>query len=239
MNNLKTLLMLVFLTAGTVNLYAHALWIETSSSGKKGQPHEVKVFYGEYAAKELEETGKWYSDLKDFALWLTVPGKEKVKLNTTAGTNFYSASFTPEQDGVYLLTVSHEAKDLGGTTKYEFSSVAAVAVGRSNAIDHLSIPNSINVAANEAKTYKVNSPVQLKAVLNGRPAANKPVSVFSPEGWSKEFITDAHGGISFIPLWPGTYVLELSSFEKTNGEHNGQKFTAVWQGATSSIGVTR
>src|SRR5690349_17315106 len=150
MNKLKLLLLLIFFSIGTVQLHAHALWIETASTGKKGQAQDVKVFYGEYASKELEETGKWYSDVKDFTLWLTVPGKEKVQLNTTAGTNFFSASFTPEEDGIYLLTVSHEAKDLGGATKYEFSSVAAVAVGKSNTVDHLSIPNSIKVAANEA-----------------------------------------------------------------------------------------
>jgi uncharacterized GH25 family protein len=239
MNKLKSLLLLIFFSIGTVQLHAHALWIETASTGKKGQAQDVKVFYGEYASKELEETGKWYSDVKDFTLWLTVPGKEKVKLNTTAGTNFFSARFTPEEDGIYLLTVSHEAKDLGGTTKYEFSSVAAVAVGKSNTVDHLSIPNSIKVAANEAKNYKVNSPVQLKAVLNGHPVANKPVSVFSPEGWSKEFTTDANGSVSFTPLWPGRYVLELSNFEKTSGEHNGQNYTAAWQGATSSFEVTK
>lgn len=239
MKNLKSLFLLIFFSIGTMQLYAHALWIETTSTGKKGQAQDVKIFYGEYASKELEETEKWYSDVKYFTLWLTVPGKEKVKLSTTAGANFYSASFTPENDGVYLLTVSHEAKDLGGTTKYEFSSVAAVAVGKINAVNHLSIPNSIKVAANEAKTYKANSPVQLKAILNGQPLANKPVSVFSPEGWSKEFTTDANGNISFIPIWPGRYVLELSNFEKTTGEHNGQSYTAAWQGSTSSFEVTK
>lgn len=240
MNNLKSLLLLlIFLSVGAVELQAHALWIETASTAKKGHAQSVKVFYGEYATKELEEIGKWYSDVKDFTLWLTVPGKEKVKLSTVAGTNFYSASFTPDEDGIYLLTVSHEAKDLGGTTKYEFSSVAAVAVGKSNAVDHASIPNSINVAANEAKNYKVNSPVQLKAVLNGQPVANKPVSIFSPEGWSKEFTTDDNGSISFTPQWPGRYVLELSNFEKVNGEHNGQSYTAAWQGATSSFEVVK
>lgn len=239
MKNLKALLILLFLSTATSQLHAHALWIETASTGKQGQAQEVKIFYGEYASKELEEAGQWYSDVKDFTLWLTSPGKEKVKLNTTAGANFYSASFTPENDGVYYLTVSHEAKDLGGTTKYEFSSVAAVAVGKIDVVNHTLIPNSIKVAANEAKAYKVNTPVQIKAMLNGQPVANKPVSVFSPEGWSKELKTDANGNISFRPIWPGRYVLELSNFEKTSGEHNGQNFSAAWQGSTCSFVVNK
>ncbi|MGV3705500.1 MAG: DUF4198 domain-containing protein [Arcticibacter sp.] len=239
MKNLRSFLLLLLFSTGTVQLFAHALWIETPGTGKKGQPQEVKIFYGEYASNEREQLSEWYSDVKEFTLWLTAPGKEKVQLSKTPGADFYSASFIPEQDGVYLLTVSHVAKDLGGTTKYEFSSVAAVAVGKTSVVDHRSIPNTINVLAGEARTYKMNATVQLKAVLNGQPLANKPVSVFSPEGWSKEFITDANGHVAFTPLWPGRYVLELSNFEKTTGTHNGQTYTAAWQGATSSLEVSK
>lgn len=239
MKNLKTLLVLLFLSTVTSQLYAHALWIETASTGKKGQAHEIKVFYGEYASKELEETGKWYSDVKDFTLWLTAPGKEKIKLTTTAGANFFSASFTPESDGVYFLTVSHEAKDLGGSTKYEFSSVAAVAVGKINAVNHLLIPNAVKMATSEAKIFKINTPVQMKVIVNGQPVANKPVSVFSPEGWSRDFKTDTNGNLSFTPIWLGRYVLELSHFEKTSGEHNGKEYSAAWQGSTYSFEVSK
>lgn len=239
MKKLKPILLLILLSMSAVQLSAHALWIETKSTGKKGVAQEVKIFYGEYASNERDEIAKWYSDVKDFTLWLSAPGKEKIKLNTTGGTNFYSASFTPEQDGVYLLTVSHEAKDLGGTTKYEFSSVAAVSVGNVNLINAQAVPNAIKVVANEARIYKINAPVQLTAVSNGKPVPNKPVSVFSPEGWTKEFMTDANGRVSFTPIWPGRYVLEFSNFEKTAGEHRGQSYTALWQGATSSIEVIK
>lgn len=239
MNKLRlaVLTALFFLSAN--QLLAHALWIEAKSTGKVGQAQEVKVFYGEYATNEREETGKWYSDVKDFTLWLTAPGKEKIKLTTVPGENFYSASFTPEKDGIYHLTVSHVAKELGGTTKYEFLSVASVAVGKVNAIDLGPVTNSLKVSANEAKTYKTNVPVQIKALLNGQPLAKKHVSVFSPEGWSKEYTTDENGSLSFSPIWPGRYVLEVSNFEKVSGDHNGKTFSASWQGATSSFEVSK
>lgn len=234
---MRALLIAVCMFLGTPVMFAHALWIETKTQGKIGQAEEVKIYYGEYATNEREEISKWYSDVKEFSLWLSAPGKEKVKLTTTAGSNFFSASFTPDKEGLYILTVSHEAKELGGTTKYTFSSVATVNVGKLNAIEQQQLPNTLKVAVNEAKIYKVNAPVNLKAVLDGKPLANKHISVFTPQGWSKEFTTDANGVVAFEPLWPGRYVLEVSNFEKVAGEHNGKKYEAAWQGATSSFEV--
>ncbi|RZK88275.1 MAG: hypothetical protein EOO98_12620 [Pedobacter sp.] len=154
-------------------------------------------------------------------------------------SNFYSATFIPEGNGLYIVSVVHEAKELGGTTKYEFSSVAGVAVGPVNTVDLTAIPNTLKVAVSEAKNYKINTLVQLKATHNNKPLANKHVSVFSPEGWTKEFTTDENGAISFSPAWPGRYVLEVSTHEKVKGEHNGKSYTAAWQGSTSSFEVDK
>lgn len=236
---MKTLLLAVFLTFGTSQLFAHALWIETAWSGKVGQSQEVKVYYGEYAENEREETAKWYSDVKDFTLWLTAPGKEKIKLTTTPGDNFYVASFTPEANGQYVLTVSHEAKELGGTTKYEFIATAIVTVGKPGAVNHAAIPVSLNVHTAEGKIYKTNAAVQIKAVANGKALAKTAVSIFSPEGWSKVVTTDENGSATFSPVWPGRYVVEVSAREKKEGTHNGKAYTAAWQGATSSFEVSK
>lgn len=237
MKHLKSILLVVLFSLGANHLFAHALWIETKTTGKAGQAQEIKVFYGEFANNEREEISKWYSDVKDFTLWLTAPGKEKIQLNKTEGNSFYSASFIPENDGLYIISVTHEAKELGGTTKYEFSSVATVAVGKATAINHELIPNLIKVSVNEAKIFKVNSPVQLKAILNNKPFANKPVLLFSSEGWSKQFTTDQNGNLTVHPIWPGRYVLEISNFENISGDHHGKSYTAIWQGSTSSFEV--
>nr|WP_121270298.1 DUF4198 domain-containing protein [Pedobacter schmidteae] len=236
---MKSLLLALLFTLGTTQLFAHALWIETESNGKTGQAQQIKVYYGEYATNEREETSKWYSDVKEFTLWLSAPGKEKIKLTTIPGDNFYSATFTPEKAGQYILTVSHEAKELGGTTKYEFLSTAIVTVGKSAAINYDAIPTALKVHTTESKIYKINTSLQIKAVANGKPLAKTAISVFSPEGWSKEITTDENGLITFKPIWPGRYVIEVSAREKTEGTHNGKTYTTAWQGATSSFEVTK
>lgn len=95
----RSLLFTLLAIFSTGQLFAHALWIETNTIGKSGQQHEIKVFYGEYVNNEKEKIEKWYSDVKDFSLWLTAPGKEKVKLNTIAKDDYFSANFTPEKEG--------------------------------------------------------------------------------------------------------------------------------------------
>lgn len=239
MNYLKSLLIVLLTAMGTNQVFAHALWIETDVNGKLNAKHEVKIFYGEYVANERDSVQKWYSDVRDFTLWLTTPKNEKIKLETKAGANYYGANFTPTQEGVYLLTVVHEAKELGGTTKYEFSSVAPVAVGKNAIISGSAIANPLHAIATEAKVYKVNSAVKVNAYLNGTAAQGKTVTVFSPEGWSKDFTVSADGTIEFLPLWPGRYVLEASNYEEKSGQHNGKAYTAAWQGATSSFVVSK
>ena len=111
-----TLSLLLFLTSYT-QILAHALWIETNTTGKIGQKQEVKIYFGEYAVDERDSVTKWYSNVKDFTIWIVAPDKQKVQLSTTAAVNYYQTSFTPDNEGVYTLMIAYEAKDLGGTTK--------------------------------------------------------------------------------------------------------------------------
>ena len=120
MKNIKIIVTALLLILASNATFAHALWIETASSGKLGQKHAVKVFYGEFVANERDSVAKWYSDVKDFSLWLVGPDQKKVQLSLTPGTNYIETSFTPEQNGGYTLLISHEAKELGGATKYHF-----------------------------------------------------------------------------------------------------------------------
>ncbi|RZL20207.1 MAG: DUF4198 domain-containing protein [Pedobacter sp.] len=236
MKNIKIIIAALILCLTYSGAFAHALWIETSSSGKSGQKHTVKVFYGEFVTGERDSVAKWYSDVKDFSLWLVGPNHEKVQLNLTPGTNYLESSFVPDQDGGYTLLVSHEAKELGGATKYHFLSSATVSVGKT-------LPeigdntNALTVYTEDLLSAKKNKPLQLKALLKGAPAAGKAITVFSSNGWSKELLTDSNGSARFTPLWPGQYVVEVSDTDKTPGQHYGKDFKATWKGATYSFEI--
>jgi len=135
------------------------------------------------------------------------------------------------------LMVSHEAAELGGTTKYHFISSAHVTVGKIRRVDASQNANSLKVYAENHEVFKKNKAVKLYAQLNGQPLANKSVNVASSEGWAKEFKTDENGVIEFSPLWPGRYVAEAQNYEEVAGTHNNKNYDASWIGSTFSFEV--
>ncbi|WP_367868468.1 DUF4198 domain-containing protein [Pedobacter sp. WC2423] len=219
----------------TSKISAHALWIETGNTGKIGQPQTVKVYYGEYVANERENVSKWYSDVKDFTLWLVGPDQQRTQLKLTADSNSFTSSFTPDKNGAYNLEVSHEARELGGTTKYHFLASTHVNVGKTSTV--AANTNVLNLKPDNSAPVKVNQTIKLTASLNKEAAKAKTVTIFSPSGWSKETKTDENGHVQFTPVWPGRYVIEVAEFQKVKGEHQGKAYEAIWQGATYSFEV--
>lgn len=211
---------------------AHALWIETNPVGKKNLSHRVSVFYGEYAEQEIDPVDKWYSDVRDFELWLTGPDQHRVKLEVKRENDRFTAYFTPEQEGVYWLTVLHGAKDLGGKTKYEFSSAASVSVGAAVAQTVPPLPFAVSLLSGVSKR---NGEVVASVLLDGKPLADASVEVMGPEGWSKAFKTDAEGRVRFPAIWKGNYVLEATRMSPQTGEWQGNTHTQVWQGTTTFL----
>lgn len=236
MKKITFLALTLLLSFVTTSIFAHALWIETASSGKIGQKQTVKVFYGEYVANERDSVAKWYSDVREFTLWLVGPDQKKTQLTLTPGVNHFEASFTPEQNGAFTILVSHEAKELGGTTKYHFLSSADVLVGKVKP-ETLQNPNVLRLHVDDAVAAKLNKPLQLKAFLKDAAAKGKTVSVFSPNGWAKELKTNDEGVVEFTPLWAGRYVFEVTDMDKTPGQHNGKDYKAAWKGATYSFEI--
>ncbi|WP_333865296.1 DUF4198 domain-containing protein [Sphingobacterium sp.] len=217
--------------------HAHALWIESSSYGTLNQTHEVKVYYGEFATNERDQVDKWYSDVKDFSLMLHAPGKEPVNLQLTNEGDHFSGSFQPTSAGTYFLSIVKAPKDLGGKTKYEFSSLVPVLVGKPAALDYNSVKNPLQIELLGTTNVKKGQPVQAKITSFGKAVPQAKVSVFSTTGWGKEFVTDENGILTFDAIWSGPYVLEASTFTETAGEHEGKPYASAWQGSTTFVTI--
>lgn len=108
--------------------FGHALWIETPPSGLVNKPHIVHIFYGEFAEQEKDHPQKWYSDVRDFTLFLIDESGTMESLKVSADSLGYTSSFTPSKAGLYKLYISKAAKDVGGTTLYHFTATAFVQV---------------------------------------------------------------------------------------------------------------
>lgn len=217
--------------------YAHALWIESAPYGAVNQSHEIKVYYGEYVTNERDLIEKWYSDVKDFTLLLHAPGKAPVQVQLTNKGDHFSGSFQPAEQGTYFLSVVKAPKDLGGKTKYEFSSLVPVVVGKSGKLDYSAIKNPLQVELQNSTNAKKGASLQAKVTSEGKVVPHAKVSVFSSTGWGKEFVADVNGVVTFDALWSGAYVLEASTFVEKAGEHGGKPYASSWQGSTTFFEV--
>ncbi|WP_400193272.1 DUF4198 domain-containing protein [Hymenobacter sp. B81] len=234
---MKTLILflagLAAILVGTSTATAHAIWIESPTKATKHKAHEVKIVYGDYAEGVVEPTAKWYSDLKTLEVWVTGPAQQKTRLTLTDAGTHLVASFVPEADGLYYLSTVHATRELGGSTKYEFSSVTPVLVGRgAAALAPPAQPLAIVVAP---RAYKANEPVEAQVWKAGQVFKNGKVELMSPEGWVKTVQTDANGKLVFTPKLKGSYVLEASDYQEQAGEWHQKKYTHFWQGSTTRI----
>lgn len=233
MKNAFTIISLIFITLS--NIYAHNIWIETSTIGKQGKSQSVKVFLGGYGESERDSTKNWFSNTKEFTLWLTSPDGTKKQLTTKAEAIYFEASFTPDKDGVYTLSLSHEVGEVFGSTKYHYFAASQVKVGNSNAGQtNLASANDLNIQT--ISPLVVAKPATLNVQYKNQNLDKDHASIGAPSGWAK-VLEVSKGSLTFDAIWAGLYVAEVSHAEKTEGSLNGKDFKCVQYVATYSFEV--
>lgn len=216
---MKTILINLFTFFIVLSASAHAVFIETSLKGNKGKIHTVKVVYGEPDEHELISKWWWYKDGTQITLTLIKPDGSTAALITTAQGDHLLASFTPDQEGVYHITLKKDTdRKEGAKTQYQINAIATIQVGNST------IGNTATTIDNELFVFTNNIVSKNKKELSltlfekGKPAANTAVQIIAPSGWIKWLQTNDQGIIKFTPEWTGKYFAEVSKREKATGQ---------------------
>lgn len=237
---MKKFLFSVLLCCSLQSLFAHAIWIETVTSGKIGQSQEVKVFLGEYAGNERDSIEHWFSNMKDFTLYLVKPDGQKEKLTCTPNGNYFTATFTPAVAGTHLLTIDHTVQEVYSGSKIHYYAMGLVKVNNAlNGVDNVKEHTDFSLLTNFQKSNKLNQPATVQlSYKKGIPAAGE-VTVQSPEGWTKAIKAGPAGNITFSPAWKGRYMLEGTFTETASGQHEGKDFNKVWHCVTYCMDVEK
>ncbi|MGQ7946839.1 DUF4198 domain-containing protein [Flavobacterium sp. WC2509] len=237
-NSLQKVLFVILTLLFSASTFAHALWIETKAIGTKGKAQKIDIYFGEFSDKDITKTAKWFSDIKDFSLVLITPSKKEIKLTSTALEDKYQASFIPDEEGVYTVTMHHTVKDVYGTMKLDYNSSATVTVGNpSKGNEATANTNIISLFSKEITAAKKNGKITVNALYDAKIAKSQKMKVIAPNGWEKELWSNENGEISFTPLWSGNYMVEFAYTEKSEGEYNGKKYNEIWKMATYFIAV--
>lgn len=233
MNRIAVFILCLFLLPGILNhLSAHALFVDTAPEGKSGDVQEVTIFYAEPDGKR-EAIEDWWADVSEFSLWLNLPDGTQKELDVTANGDHFTARFTPDDSGLYLLTISHRVDELAGKTQYVFNASAQVVVGKKSQDSKLGESMDQLVLIDGIDRLKNNKQVSLNYFLDNQPAKNATLSIFSPSGWTLKVQTQSDGKATFVPEWKGTYLIE--GFHKS--EVTGKPYEEVVQIYTTQLEV--
>lgn len=228
----KIFLFLAFFTLSISSAFAHAVWLETSSTGKKGQAQDVKIFFGEYTTGDISATKKWFSNLKDFSLILTAPDGSKTQLNATADSLFYKTSFMPTQNGTYLLSVVHVVKSIYQNAKLQYYALSSVTIGEDNNLNK-SFPADASLTIRPAKlVLSTNETATHQLIYNNAGLAKERITIVTPDKKKQELETDKDGNFIFSPTQKGGYFLEAFAEDKTPGKHDGKDYEKIWHVVT-------
>jgi uncharacterized GH25 family protein len=236
----KLLLFAAVLLFNSNQLFSHAIWIEANLNGTIGETQEAKVFLGEYAANERDLISNWFSNMKDFTLWLTAPNGTKSQLTVANSGNYFKATFTPTVAGVYVLSIDQTVDEIYGGTKIHYYALANVVVNNSLVgSENINTVFDFAMQTDFTNTHTLNAPVTVKLTNKKAALTNADLTVQAAEGWSKKFKADKKGKVTFESAWAGNYMLEGSYSQDEKGTHLGKEFQSVWYCITNCINVVK
>lgn len=183
-----------------INLSAHDIWLEFDD-----KKDEVKLYFGEFEDKHLE-SGEKFSKIKEGILYPSELLKE-VKRND----NNITYSLTKKDDVVVIRTAElKKAKDLE-IIENKISYLKTGRVNTQSFVDFDIVP--LNKDSNSFKILFKNEPIK-----------KSKITVISPTGWEKTFMSSDKGEFTIHTPWIGKYLLKAEIHDNTKGEIDGKVY---------------
>lgn len=215
MNLQKTIIRycVIFALLMTANLSkAHTIWIESAYQGHIGQEQQVHIYFGEFSIDMITPTQKWFSDLADCKLMLIAPDGQKTTLTKSQEDNAYTASFTPESEGWYLLYIEHPVKDLYEGMRITYQAMTWVKAGNPEGLPSIVSPfNNGKLMLPPQEAFQLNTTTEITLTQKDKPAVSQRFTLTSNKGWRKSLRSGKESGTASTELiFPAKYLYEWS-----------------------------
>ena len=227
MNLIKRLFIPLVFCAFSTNMLAHALFIETNSNGTLGYTQKITVFYAEPNDLKKERVEDWWSNTKEFTLWLTLPDGSKKKLTVSEHDDHFTSVFTPLVAGNYYVSIHHTVPTITGKTQYQFNASSKVTVGKQKeelASEQLKLGKELFMFKSVSNNKKELS---IMLLYDGEALPNASVTIFAPSGWERTIETNEKGIVNFKPEWKGKYLFEAIKKEEVSGKGYSGKLKII------------
>lgn len=222
-------ILMLFLAIFSVN--AHNIWIESNPKAKLQKAHEIKVFFGE--SYDITPTEKWFSDLKEFKIWVVSPsGKSQELTQKVQNPKHYSLYFTPSEKGVYQIHLKHLVRDVFRKMKITYLSGALVSTDGHSEQTIGEKPLQVQLSSEPLKLKKERKMILM---ANGEVKKGEKLVVEAPNTWRKTLYSNVRGEVNFTPLWKGIYHLSYHLSQKEEGTHHGQPYEVDYKIVTFTL----
>jgi uncharacterized GH25 family protein len=198
------------------NAAAHALWLESDSSGAAGAT--TKLYFGEYAENLREPSpGRLDSILEPAVSVVDAAGNGKAAEARRENNHF---TITAGGATVLVQALKQPLREPQGEIPNPAQRRFLYArLGKGGSLP-LDIHNDGNL---------------LRLSFMGKPVAKGKIIVIAPNGWEKHLSTDEKGETAFSLLDAGLYVIEATHELSKPGEFGGKPYTVEVHRTTLSL----
>jgi len=221
----------------------HEVWIETATSAKRGEAHEIQICWGHSGQKE---TGPAMAAQQDkLTVCVLGPGGRE-PLTLAKGSDSFTANFTPESPGGYVVgadlqvgIIDREFHGMPPKTRIVmYGKTVAHAGGQGEATVPLGFDLEI-VPASPIRELKPGDLVTVKVLHKGRPIGGRNVQVSAKTSgplpppadsrvqtseWSIQATADPVSGEVTVPLIVGgQHLFHVKYFDETPGTYDGDR----------------
>lgn len=237
----KKLLLLItaFILVISFQTQAHYIWIELGSPAKIGQEQEIHIYYGEFNEGVREIKGGRLEELQGIVAWVIAPDGKQTPLTLTTESKFFRTSFTPGQQGKYVVVAVNTVRDVVDWSMHDIGIVRPVyyasreiSVGNSQQVSEIFPPEAVILITSTPREKNA-----FQITFKGKPLASAKVFFHAPNEWSKQLTTDKNGVVKFNPLWKGQYIIECIYPEKTPGNFKGKEYEAIRHRSTLVLNI--
>ncbi len=211
------------LLAGAVSLpaAAHYFWLEAGDNN-----NEARLYYGEYQEGLREKSPGILDNILNPVVWQpSADGARKPLPVVTRADHIAVAAI-----GLPVLM------ERAGGRVIDMSKHGGQGKVRNMVYARLDVPGSGSAPVLALDMLPVKgSPELVRVVFNSAPLPKTKVSVYAPNGWSRELYSDAQGELRIAVPWAGTYVLYVTHTQPQKGEIGGEMYEALRHGTTLSL----
>ena len=196
---------------------AHYLWIEPGGDGHS-------LYFGEYDEKLHESSPGRLDEMPAPRAWTLRDGK-RVAVDARRGASGFA------------IAVPRGAAVLAEETGYSVRDWTANGIGVAKPMfyaRHAADPGAVE-ASLALDVVPQGSFEKLAVVFDRQPLAKTKLTLFAPNGWSREHHTAADGSVAVRLPWPGMYVAEVIHLERVAGDFQGKAYQLRRHRATLSF----